>query len=296
MSDLLDNEALEASEEAIKQTTTLVSTLWDKFINYLPTLLIAVFVFLLGLLIARIIGKIVNHALGGKKLDRAASSFGKSLVQILLYVLLAVICLSILGVPMASIITVIGTAGVTVGLALQNSLSNLAGGFVILFAKPFGVGDFIQVGDAEGHVESVTILYTKLISRDNRSIYLPNSIVSSGKLINLSQNGKLRVSTSVTVSYQANIGDARNALLSAIAASGIDCKNPAAAVTVNELGDNGVTLAMHVWVKQEDYVIAPGRLLEQAKTALEAAGIEIPYPQITVHPAEPPKEKADRIV
>lgn len=284
MSDLLENDSIAAnSEEALKQTGSLLSAFWEGFLNYLPTLLIALIVFLVGMLLARLIGKGVNRVLGGKKLGRAATSFGKSLVQIIAYVLLAVICLSILGVPKASILTVIGTAGVTIGLALQSSLSNLAGGFVILFAKPFGVGDRICVGDAEGTVESVTILYTKLISLDNRSIFLPNSIVTSGKLVNLSQNGKLRVSVPVTVSYRTNLDTARTVLMQAIAESGVDSKSPAASVMVRELGENGVVLNMFVWVKQEDYYRAPLLLLEHAKNALDAAHIEIPYPQLTIH-------------
>ena len=286
---MLENDPLEAGEEAIKHTTTLFAELGAKFFNYLPTLLIAVVVFLIGILVSRLIAKLVNRTLGHKKVGRAAASFGKSLVKIILYVMLAVICLSILGVPMASIITVIGTAGVTVGLALQNSLSNLAGGFVILFAKPFGVGDYIAVGDAEGTVESVTILYTKLISRDNRSIYLPNSIVSSGKLVNLSQNGKLRVTVPVTVAYSTNLDQARTVLIQMIRESGVDCKKPEATVMVKELADSGVILNLNVWVKQEDQFRAPPLLLEHAKNALEAAKIEIPFPQVTVHTAPPVK-------
>lgn len=283
MSDLLENETIAAGEEALKQTGSLLSAFWEGFVSYLPTLLIALIVFLIGMLLARLIGKLVNRALGGKKLGRAATSFGKSLVQIIAYVLLAVICLSILGVPRESIITVIGTAGVTIGLALQNSLSNLAGGFVILFAKPFGVGDRISVGDAEGTVESVTILYTKLISIDNRSIFLPNSIVTSGKLVNLSQNGKLRVSVPLSVSYNTNLDTARTVLLEAIKKSGVDSGSPAASVVVKELADSGVVLTMFVWVKQEDLYRAPPLLLEYAKNALDAANIEIPFPQVTIH-------------
>lgn len=283
MSALIENDPIEAGEEAIKHTTTLFAELGTKLLNYLPTLLIAVVVFLIGILLSRLIAKLVNRTLGHKKVGRAAASFGKSLVKIIMYMLLAVICLSILGVPMASIVTVIGTAGVTVGLALQNSLSNLAGGFVILFAKPFGVGDYIMVGDAEGTVESVTILYTKLISLDNRSIFMPNSIVSSGKLVNLSQNGKLRVTVPVAVSYSTNLDQARTVLIQMIRESGVDCKSPAPFVTVQELAESGVILNINVWVKQEDQFRAPPILLEHAKKALDAAKIEIPFPQVTVH-------------
>lgn len=276
-------EQIEAGQEALEQTTGLLTEMWQKLVAYMPTLIIALVVFLIGMLIAGFLNWLIAHTMKKAKITATASGFGRSLVRILLYTFLVIICLSILGVPMASIITVIGAAGVTIGLALQNSLSNLAGGFVILFAKPFQRGDYIKTGDEEGYVESVTILYTELITRDNRSIYLPNSIVSGGAVVNLSKNGKLRVTVKVTVSYRTDLSAAKAILLKAMNGLKITLKSPEPFVTVAELAASGIELEVSAWVNKTDYFLAPSKMLEAAKLALDSAGIEIPFPQVVVH-------------
>lgn len=283
-------EQLESGAETIRKTTGFLAQLGEKLWNYLPTLLIAVIVFLLGILFARLLGKIVGKLMSRTprrpKIDKTASGFGHSLTRILFYVILTVICLSILGVPTASIVTLVGTAGVTVGLALQNALSNLAGGFILLFAKPFQAGDYIISGSNEGYVESVTTLYTELRTRDNRSIYLPNSTVSSGAVVNLSRRSTLKISVPVSVAYSTDLQQARDVLLAAAGQCSILLKDPAPTVTVQSLADSGVVLSFNFWVKRTDYFLGAPTALELAKQALGDAGIEIPFPQVTVHSAE----------
>ena len=274
---------IEAGQEAVQQTAGLLAKMGQKLIDYLPTLIIAAVVFLIGMLIAGCINKIISRMMNKAKVNATASGFGKSLIRILLYTLLIIICLSILGVPMASIVAVVGAAGLAIGLALQNSLSNLAGGFIILFAKPFQRGDYISAAGESGFVEAMTILYTELITLDNRTIYLPNSIVSSSAVQNFSQNGKLRVSVPVQVSYQTDLSVAKNVLLETVSSLPVTLKDPAPAVAVTELGSSGITLTVLYWVNKGDYFIAPGKLLEAVKPAFDAAGIEIPYTQIDVH-------------
>lgn len=274
---------IEAGQEAVQQTAGLLAKMGQKLIDYLPTLVIAAVVFLIGMLIAGCINKIISRMMNKAKVNATASGFGKSLIRILLYTLLIIICLSILGVPMASIVAVVGAAGLAIGLALQNSLSNLAGGFIILFAKPFQRGDYISAAGESGFVEAMTILYTELITLDNRTIYLPNSIVSSSAVQNFSQNGKLRVSVPVQVSYQTDLSVAKNILLETVSSLPVTLKDPAPAVAVTELGSSGITLTVLYWVNKGDYFIAPGKLLEAVKPAFDAAGIEIPFPQIDVH-------------
>ena len=274
---------IEAGQEALEQTTDLLTKMWQKFLDYLPTLTIALIVFLIGILVAGCINRIITHAMNKAKLNATASGFGKSLVRILLYTFLIIICLSILGVPMASIIAVVGATGLAVGLALQNSLSNLAGGFIILFAKPFQRGDYIITGGESGFVEAVTILYTELVTLDNRSIYLPNSIVSSGAVQNLSQNGTLRVSVPITVSYQTDLSIAKEILQKTAAGLPVTRQEPAPSAAVTELGDHGITLTVFFWVNKGDYFTAPAKMLEAVRNAFDEAGITIPYPQLDVH-------------
>lgn len=274
---------IEAGQEALKQTTGLLAGMGQKLLDYLPTAILALIVFLIGMLLAGFINKMLGHAMKKAKINATASGFGKSLIRILLYTLLVIICLSILGVPMASIVAVVGAAGLAIGLALQNSLSNLAGGFIILFAKPFQRGDYIILGEEAGVVEGVTILYTELITLDNRTIYLPNSIVSSGALQNLSKNGTLRVSVPVTVSYKTDLSIAKDAMLNAVKSLPITKKEPEPCVAVSELGENGITLTAFLWVEQKEYFTASGKVLERVKNAFDDAGVEIPYPQIVIH-------------
>lgn len=276
-------EQLEAGQEAIRQTTGMFAAFWEKLVDYYPTLLVALFVFAIGMLLARIITKITSRTMRQAKVGATAASFARSFVRIVFYVILVSICLTILGVPTASMITMIGAAGVTVGLALQNSLSNFAGGFVILYEKPFRTGDYVKCAGEEGYVDAVTILYTKLRMIDNRSIYLPNSIVSSGSVTNLSQRSVLRVTAEIPVSYATDLQTARRVLLRAVSAHKMILKTPKPMVMVSELGDNGIVLLLHGWVKTDYYFQAKSAMLECAKSALNAAGIEIPFPQLDVH-------------
>lgn len=274
---------LEAGQEALAQTTGLLAGMWQKLMDYLPTLIFSLIVFLIGMLLAGCINKIIGHTMSRAKINATASGFGKSLIRILLYTLLIIICLSILGVPMASIVAVVGAAGLAIGLALQNSLSNLAGGFIILFAKPFESGDYIMIGTEAGFVKEVSILYTSLVTLDNRTVYLPNSLVASGALQNLSQNGTLRVSVPVTVSYRTDLSFAKDIMMEAVRSLDVTKKEPQPSIAVTELGANGVTLTALFWVDQSDYFGAPSKLLESVKAAFDEAGIEIPYPQLAIH-------------
>ena len=281
---------LEAGQEAIEQTAGVLTKLGEKAVNFMPTLLVSLVVFLIGVLIARFLLWLLRHTMKRAKVNAAATSFGQSFARIVLYVTLIVICLSLLGVPAASVVTLLGALGVTVGLALQNSLSNLAGGFVLMLARPFQAGDYIIADGEEGYVEAVTILYTQLTTRDNRSVYLPNSMVSSGAVINLSRKGKLRVSIPVSVSYSTNIAAARNALLTAAKQEKYVIREPEPTVTVNALGESGMELMLNVWVSEFDYFTAQPELRELVKHSLDEAGVEIPFPQVVVHTGgEPPR-------
>lgn len=283
-------------KQAVEQATGFFVDLGKRFSDFLPTLVIALIVFLIGMLIARLIIKLAEAAMRRSKMDAASSGFGRSLVRILLYAIVITVFLSMIGIPAATIVTLLGTAGVAIGLALQNTLSNLAGGFLILIAKPFRAGDYITVGTVSGYVESVSILYTTLRALDNRIIYLPNGTVSSGQLVNLSQKGTLRVNVPVSVSYGTDIDKVRTVILTALAAEEKLLKDPSPAVVVSALAEHGMTLEVFAWVRKADYIIAPSRILECVKKALDAAGIEIPFPQIVVHqaasqqPSEEPEE------
>jgi len=277
------NETLEQSQEALRETAGVFTKIWERISNSFPTLLMALCIFLIGVLIARMLTKLMSRAMSRSKIEGAASSFGQSVVKISLYAILLIVCLSVLGVPTASLITLVGAAGVAIGLSLQSTLSNLAGGFILMFSKPFQAGDYIRTGSDEGYVEAVSILYTKLRTIDNHTVYIPNNTVLSGAVINISRRGRIRLRVSLSISYGSDIRKAREVLLGAV--SELDCvmKKPSPLVTVSELADSGINLTIFIWVHMTEYFIAPSAVLESCKYALDQAGIEIPFPQIDVH-------------
>ena len=277
------DEAKELTDSALRETQGFFAELGDKILKFLPTLMIAIIVFILGTLLAKLVTNLFRRAMKRASVEGTAQSFGRSFFRILLYIILIIICLSILGVPMNSIVTVLGAAGITIGLAVQNCLSNVAGGFIILFSKIFIAGDYVIIGTDEGYVEAVTILHTRLRDRSNRTIYVPNGNVTSGTIVNLSKRGTVRLTIPMLISYDADIDKARKALLKAVSEDKQYLKDPAPTITVEEHADSGVRIAMYVWVHSDDYFAAKCALLELAKHTLDAAKIEIPYPQIVVH-------------
>lgn len=273
---------LAGGQDAVKNTTGFFADIWQRFLEFLPTLFIAVVVFFIGIVVAKLILKIAQKAVKRASVEKTASSFAHSLGKILFYALLIIVCLSIMGVPMSSIITVVGAAGVAIGLAVQNSLSNVAGGFIILFAKPFAVGDYIIAEDAEGFVQSVSILYTK-IDDCGKSIYLPNGSVSAGKITNCSHNGNTKISVNLSISYESDFAAARKLLLAAIDKNPLYLQDPAPAVFMRGHEESAIGVGVSLWAKSESFYTARSELYILAKQVFDQAGIEIPYPQICVH-------------
>jgi small conductance mechanosensitive channel len=174
----------------IKEIKNVIETLYNKFLNYLPDIVIALVILIVGILISKLLIKIIKGIMDKTRVDPTATSFITSLVKGLVYTIVAVIFLSILGVPMASLITVIGAAGLAIGLALQTVLSNLSGGFIILFEKPFKVGDTIESEGSRGKVDGIGILYTQIITESGDLVFIPNGKVSGGKIVNVNCIGK----------------------------------------------------------------------------------------------------------
>ena len=207
------------------------------------------------------------------------------MVKIVLYTVLITVVLTILGVPTTSIIAVIGTAGVAVGLALQNSLSNLAGGFLILFSKPFKVGSYISVAGVEGTVADINILYTKLMTLDNRAVYIPNGTAANSVLTNVTQAPKRRVDNVFSISYNEDYKKAVAAINNAIS------KIPKALhesgcepfVRMSDHNTSSIDITVRVWCKTEDYWDVYFDLIEKVRAEFIEQNIEIPYQQLDVH-------------
>jgi small conductance mechanosensitive channel len=174
----------------LEDVKIMLETLYNKFLNYLPDIIIALVILIVGLLVSKLLVKIVKGIMDKTKVDPTATSFITSLMKGLVYTIVTVVFLSVLGVPMASLITVIGAAGLAIGLALQTVLSNLSGGFIILFEKPFKVGDIIESEGSRGKVDGIGILYTQIVTDNGDLVFIPNGKVSGGKIVNVNYTEK----------------------------------------------------------------------------------------------------------
>ena len=205
--------------EEVKQTSGILNKIFQPILDKLPSLIFAILFLLIGFFLVKQIMRILKRAFNRSNMDGIMSSFIRSVAKIVLYVLLIVIALSILDVPMDSIVAVIASAGVAVGLALKDSLSNLAGGFIILFSKPLKEGDTIEADGVTGKVEAITILYTRIVTADNKTVFIPNGVVASGKIINYTDKDTRRVDLNFGISYEDDIDAARKVLLEQVQAA-----------------------------------------------------------------------------
>lgn len=260
--------------------------MWKKAVDYLwstlPHIAGAIIIYIVGVLLTKLILKLMSKALNKSKLDVTVHSFVKSLVKTVLYTVIIVSILTVLGVPTASLVTIIGAAGLAVGLALQNSISNLAGGFIILFSKPFKVDDFIEVGTIQGKVINITILNTKLLTLDNKAIYIPNGQISSSTLINYNEQENRRVDLIFSISYDNDFKVAKEVLKNVVNKNPLALNDPEPIIRVTNHAASAIEIAVKVWVKSENYWDLYYDLNEEVKTAFDENGISIPYNQLDV--------------
>ncbi|MGN0631455.1 MAG: mechanosensitive ion channel family protein [Ruminococcus sp.] len=287
------NEAIiqETSENNIAETVTEeisnAVSVFDHLLNPIkeaaPTFILAAVCAVIGFTAIKILMRIIGHALNRSEMDGIASGFLGSVIKIVLYVLLAVILLSLLHVPMDSIVAVIVSGSMAVALALKDSLANVAGGFILSFAKPVKAGDVVEISGSKGRVESVDMLYTKIVTYDNVTVYIPNGKVTAEKIINYTDKEKRRVDLSLCISYEDDIDLAKRVISETALKNEKVLREPAPVVYVNGHGDSSVELVLRAWAETEDYWEVYHALLESVKKSFDREGITIPYPQIDVH-------------
>lgn len=259
-----------------------LTMLWEKFLSFLPVLALSLVVFLAAMLVVKILIAVLGKALDRSKIDKTAHVFLKSLAKVILMTLAIVISLSTLGVDMSSIVAAIGAAGLAVGLALQSSLSNVAGGFIILFSKPFKVGDYIESNGVAGTVESISILSTRLLTPDNKSIYIPNGQVAGSTVVNYSEEELRRVDFAFGIAYENDYKKAEEIILELAGRHPLALKAPEPFVRISEHASSSIIIAARVWTKSENYWDLYFDLMEQVKSAFDNNGISIPYSQLEV--------------
>lgn len=263
--------------------TNLLDTILRYALTYGGRLLIAAIIVVVGFwLTGVLIGKLKKGKLS-EKLEDTVESFVFNFINIALKTIIIITAIGILGVPMASVITVLATAGAAVGLALQGSLSNLAGGIMLVIFKPFRVGDFIESQGVSGSVEEITIMYTLLNTPDNKVVSLPNGALMNSTITNYSKKDLRRVDLTFSVSYDSDIDRVREILNSIAVAHPLVLRDPAPAIVFTKQGESALDFAVRMWAKNGDYWTVYFDVNEAVKKAFDKTGIEIPYPQMDVH-------------
>ncbi|MCR5142730.1 MAG: mechanosensitive ion channel family protein [Ruminococcus sp.] len=262
----------------------MLEKLLDQLLDYLPNIIYALIMFAVGFLVIKLVTRFLRAAFSRTKLDKTGWSFLISVIKAALYVILAVMILSQLKVPMSSIVAALGTAGLAIGLALRDSLSNVAGGFILMFSRPFKVGDYIEIGGKEGNVASISIVSTKLLTLDNKAVIIPNSIMTSKTITNFTQEDHRRLELRFNISYNDDFEQARQTLLETVKANPLTLDKPQLPyIRMSRHDHHSVEMLLRVWVRTEDYWEAYYGLLEQVKTSFDGADITIPYEQLEVH-------------
>ena len=253
-------------------------------LDFAIDVILAFIVFLIGGKIIKWIVKILRGSMERANAEQGVVTFVSSLCKYALYFVLLLTILSNFGVTASSVIAVLGSAGLTIGLALQGSLSNFAGGVLILLLKPFVVGDYIieNTDKQEGTVSEITIFYTKLLTPDNKAIMIPNGALSNSSITNVTAMKNRRLDLLFGVAYDSDIPKVKTIMEKVMKEDESVLKDEEMSVFVSDLLDSSMQMGLRCWVKKEDYWIARWRLIENVKLAFDEAGVEIPYPQMDV--------------
>lgn len=257
---------------------TYFEQLKQLIIDYAPKVLSALIILIIGLIAIRIIVKLVKKIMQKRGVDQTLQKFLGNLLSWTLNLLLFITVISKLGVATTSFAAVIAAAGLAIGLALQGSLSNFAGGTLIMLFKPFKVGDLIEAQGELGVVKNIQIFTTQLVNPTNKLVILPNGALSNGNIINYSAEGQLRVDLTIGIGYDEDIKAAKTVLIDVMNNNPKVLQNPAPTVNVSELADSSINLAVRPWCAVDDYWDVYFGTLEACKEALDKAEIEIPYP------------------
>lgn len=278
------------------QDNTITPWLQEIQANWLPLVfqygsqaLLALVTLAVGWWLINRITAMLSNTLHKRKADPMLTGFLGSLSNSLLRILLLLSVAGMIGIETTSFIALVGAAGLAVGLALQGSLANFAGGVLILFLRPFRAGDYIEAQGIAGTVESILIFHTQLRTADNKVIILPNGALSNGSITNYSTKPTRRVDINVSIGYGDDIKHARKVLLELAAADERVLKDPAAVVYMTSLGDNAVNMSLRMWTKSGDFWGVFFAIQEQTKEAFDREGIVFPYPQRTVHVLQMPE-------
>ena len=265
-------------------TQEALNFLEDTFENFSwHTALILVILLVAGYAAIRIVVTLLDRTMKRAGMDKGVRTFLRSGLKVVLWLVLICVLLGYIGVPMTSLVAVLSVLGLAVSLAIQGTLSNLAGGIMILSSHPFSSGDFVEVGDKSGTVKEVGLVYTKLVTRDNKVIYVPNGEISSKTIINYTANDTRRVDLKFTTSYDAPPDTVKACITRVVGEHPLTLPTPEPVIRVNAYGSSSIEYVCLVWCATADYWTVYFDLTEQVKVAFDKAGVEITYDHLNVH-------------
>ncbi len=266
------------------KVNTYLDKLTDLAVTYVPKLVLAIVVLLVGSFIIKRVVKLSAKIFEKRKFDKALKSFLLSMIKVALWVLLVITVAGMVGIETTSFVAVLGAAGLAVGLALQGSLANFAGGVLILIFRPFRIDDLVEMQGFLGIVDSISIFHTELKTLDNRVVILPNGAVANGAITNITREDLRRVDMEFGIGYDDDIDKAKALMAEILNADKRVLKQPAEPfIALSSLGDSSVNFAVRVWVNKDDYWGVYFDTHEKVKKLFDQKGVSIPFPQRDVH-------------
>ena len=288
LADLPANKA-----EAGVYVKNLFTMLEEFAVTYGGRLVVALIILVVGFKLIHMLARRIENAKLLEKTDPSARGFFLGVVGGVAKTVVGITALAVMGVPMSSIVAVIGSCGLAIGLALQGSLANIAGGFILLVFKPFAVGDYIVTEKAEGTVAEIGIFYTKLLTLDHKRVTIPNAEVSNQTLVNTTAEGKRRVDVTFSASYADDSDRVERTLLDVCAANPLILQDPAPFARLSAHKDSALEYTVRAWCRAEDYWTVFFDLQRDVRHAFDKNGITIPFPQVDVHTDPSETRRAD---
>jgi len=262
---------------------TIIPKLQELAVFYGIKIIIAIVIFIVGRWIAKALKNVIHKMMAKRNVETTISSFICNMSYVVLMTIVIIAALNQFGIQTASLIAIVGAAGLAIGLALQGSLANFAAGFLMLIFRPFKTGDYIEGAGTQGAVEEIHVFTTQLKTPDNKTVIIPNAKLMGDNIINYSANDKRRVDLLIGVSYSDNLQKVRQVLEDVLSKDNRVLKDPSPTIAVLELGDSSVNFAVRPWVKTDDYWNVYFDLTEDIKKRFDTEGISIPFPQRDVH-------------
>ena len=273
---------VEASASLLKRT---LDDLGNWLVDKAASVLIAVLFLAIGMKIVSLIVRFFRRSFEKSKVETSVAGFLVSVIRVVCYILVFITAATIVGVEVTSFVTILGTASMAIGLALQGALSNLAGGVLILMLKPFSVGDYIIENDKnmEGTVVSIDIFYTRLLTYDNKMVVIPNGVLTNNSLVNVTNEVNRKLELKISIAYDSDIKKVKELVYNLLEQERRVLVNEPKDVFIDSFDDNGMTLGIRAWVKTADYWNTMWDMREKVKEAFDANDIEIPYKRVDVN-------------